>query len=55
VLRQRLALLREVSQLFNLPFGIDHTVTSVMRKDREFFDTDSCVLVIRNDDMGACS
>lgn len=53
-LRQRLALLRDVNQLSNPRFGVDHTVTSVMRKTREFFNADSCVLVTRNDDRGAC-
>lgn len=53
-LRKRLALLRDVNQLSNPRFGVDHTVTSVMRKTLEFFGGDSCVLVVRNDDQAAC-
>jgi signal transduction histidine kinase len=53
-LRQRLALLRDVSRLSNPRFGVDHTVTSVMRKAQEFFHADSCVLVMRTDDKASC-
>ena len=52
--RRRLALLRDVSRLSNPRFGVDHTVTSVMRKTQEFFNADSCVLVMRTDDQPAC-
>jgi len=53
-LRKRLALLRDVNQLSNPRFGVDHTVTSVMRKTLEFFGGENCVLVVRNDDQAAC-
>ena len=53
-LRKRLALLRDVNQLSNPRFGVDHTVTSVMRKTLNFFHADTCVLVVRNDDQAAC-
>lgn len=52
--RRRLALLRDVSRLSNPRFGVDHTVTSVMRKTQEFYGADSCVLVMRTDDNAAC-
>jgi signal transduction histidine kinase len=54
-LRQKLALLRDVSRLSNPRFGVDHTVTSVMRKTQEFFRASSCVLVIVNEDMASCT
>lgn len=53
-LRKRLGLLRDVNQLSNPRFGVDHTVTSVMRKTMEFFGGESCVLVVRNDDQADC-
>jgi signal transduction histidine kinase len=53
-MRKRLALLRDVSRLSNPRFGVDHTVTSVMRKTQEFFHADSCVLVMRTDDKASC-
>nr|WP_217346619.1 histidine kinase [Noviherbaspirillum sp. L7-7A]MBV0881087.1 histidine kinase [Noviherbaspirillum sp. L7-7A] len=52
--RRRLALLRDVSRLSNPRFGVDHTVTSVMRKTLEFFSADSCVLVVRTEDKVEC-
>lgn len=54
VMRQRLALLRDVSRLSNPRFGVDHTVTSVMRKTQEFFHAHSCVLVMRTEDKASC-
>jgi signal transduction histidine kinase len=54
-LRRRLALLRDVSKLSNPRFGVDHTVTSVMRKTQDFFGADSCVLVQRTGDSEQCS
>ena len=53
-LRRRLALLRDVSKLSNPRFGVDHTVSSVMRKTQAFFCADQCVLVLRTGDGGKC-
>lgn len=53
-LNRRLALLRDVSQLSNPRFGVDHTVTRVLEKIREFFAASSCVLVLRDKETGAC-
>jgi hypothetical protein len=50
-LRRRLALLRDVSRLSNPRFGVDHTVTSVLRKTQAFFRADSCILVTHADDL----
>ena len=54
-LRDRLALLRDVSRLSNPRFGVDHTVTSVMRKTQEFFRASSCMLVVLNEDRTSCT
>ena len=53
-LRRRLALLRDVSKLSNPRFGVDQTVTSVMRRTQDFFGADSCVLVLRTGDSDKC-
>lgn len=53
-LRRRLALLRDVSKLSNPRFGVDHTLTSVMRKTQGFFGANQCVLVLRTGDNGKC-
>lgn len=53
-LNRRLALLRDVSQLSNPRFGVDHTVMRVLEKIREFFGASSCVLVLRDKESGAC-
>jgi signal transduction histidine kinase len=53
-LNQRLALLRDVSQLSNPRFGVDHTLTRVLEKSCEFFKGSSCVLVLRDKENGAC-
>ncbi len=53
-LNRRLALLRDVSQLSNPRFGVDHTVTRVLEKIRDFFGASSCVLVLRDKESGAC-
>lgn len=47
-LQCRLALLRDVSRLSNPRFGVDHTITSVLEKTREFFGGASCILVLRD-------
>lgn len=53
-LNRRLVLLRDVSQLSNPRFGVDHTLTRVLEATREFFKASSCVLVLRDKDSGAC-
>ncbi|MEY3872262.1 MAG: hypothetical protein RLZZ296_1257 [Pseudomonadota bacterium] len=54
-LNRRLALLRDVSQLSNPRFGVDHTTTRVLDSTRAFFNAKSCVLALRNKDTGDCS
>ena len=43
--KRRLALLRDVSKLSNPRFGVDQTIDSIMRKLREFYDADTCLLI----------
>jgi len=55
-LKQRLALLRAVSRLSNPRFGVDHTVTGILEKIQRFFvDSNTCLLVVRDKESGACS
>jgi signal transduction histidine kinase len=44
-LKRQLNLLREVTGLANPRFGIAHTLGSIMRRLRAFYDADSCLLV----------
>ena len=44
--KRHLALLRDVSQLSNPRFGVDHTIASVLEKTRLFFKARSCILVM---------
>lgn len=53
-LYRRLALLRDVSQLSNPRFGVDHTVTRVLEKVCNFYRATNCVLVLRDKESGAC-
>ena len=53
-LRRRLALLRDVSRMSNPRFGVDQTVTSVMRSTQDFFGAASCILVTRADAASCC-
>ena len=53
-LNRRLALLRDVSQLSNPRFGVDHTLTRMLEATCEFFKGSSCVLVLRDKDSGVC-
>lgn len=46
--KRRLALLRDVSQLSNPRFGVDHTIASVLENTRAFFKASSCILVMRD-------
>jgi len=41
----RLALLKDVSRLSNPRFGVDQTIDSIMRKLREFYGADTCLLI----------
>ncbi|MDR6857409.1 histidine kinase [Variovorax guangxiensis] len=55
-LKRRLALLRAVSRLSNPRFGVDHTVTGILEKIQRFFlDSNTCLLVVRDKESGACS
>jgi signal transduction histidine kinase len=44
-LKRRLRLLKEVSALANPRFGVEHTLFSVMKHLREFYDADCCLLI----------
>ena len=46
--KRRLALLRDVSRSSNPRFGVDHTIDSIMRKLRAFYDADTCLLINTN-------
>ncbi|MDB5762854.1 MAG: two-component system sensor kinase [Herminiimonas sp.] len=54
-LKHRLALLRDVSRLSNPRFGVDHTMTSVLEKTKEFFKGSGCILVMRDKESGTYS
>lgn len=43
--KRRLALLRDVSRSSNPRFGVDQTIGSIMRKLREFYDADACLVI----------
>ena len=43
--KRRLALLKDVSRLSNPRFGVDQTIGSIMRKLRDFYDADTCLLI----------
>ena len=43
--KRRLALLKDVSRSSNPRFGIDQTIGSIMRKLREFYDADTCLVI----------
>jgi signal transduction histidine kinase len=45
-LKQRLQLLRDISTFSNPRFGIDHTVNWMMERLREFFESDSVLLIL---------
>lgn len=45
--KRRLALLRDVSQLSNPRFGVEHTIQNVLQRVRQFFEAGSCVMVSR--------
>ncbi|HYV11882.1 MAG TPA: histidine kinase [Pyrinomonadaceae bacterium] len=43
--KRRLALLKDVSRSANPRFGVDQTIGSIMRKLREFYDADTCLVI----------
>jgi len=51
-LNRQLALLRDVSEISNPRFGVDHTMTRVLDKTRAFFKAKSCVLILRDKETG---
>ncbi|HZB43944.1 MAG TPA: hypothetical protein VE360_01800, partial [Pyrinomonadaceae bacterium] len=52
-LKRRLALLKEVNTLSNPRFGVGHTIGSIMKRVRAFYDADACLLVLRDSASGA--
>ena len=54
VLNRQLAVLRDVSELSNPRFGVDHTMTRVLDITRAFFKAKSCVLILRDKETGVC-
>jgi signal transduction histidine kinase len=51
-LKRRLALLKEVNTLSNPRFGITHTMGSIMKSVRAFYDADACLLVMAGERTG---
>jgi len=47
--KRSLALLKDVSRLSNPRFGVDQTIDSIIRKLREFYDADTCLLINTGD------
>jgi signal transduction histidine kinase len=45
MLKRRLSLLKEVTTLANPRFGIEHTLASLMKRLRAFYDSDLCLLI----------
>jgi len=43
--KRRLALLKDVSRSANPRFGVDETIGSIMKKLREFYDADTCLVI----------
>lgn len=43
--KRRLALLKNVSRLSNPRFGVDETIGSIMRKVRDFYQAEACLLI----------
>lgn len=54
-LKRRLALLRDVSRLANPRFGVDQTVSAVMRNIQSFFNGSGCTLIMEQCDTQACT
>jgi len=51
--KRRLALLKDVSRSSNPRFGVDQTIGSIMRKLREFYDADTCLVINTRPAAGA--
>jgi signal transduction histidine kinase len=51
-LRERLRLLKEVSQLSNPRFGVDQTLQSMLEKLRTFYNADTCLLIFSKGTKG---
>jgi signal transduction histidine kinase len=51
--KRRLALLKDVSTSSNPRFGVDQTIGSIMRKLREFYDADACLVINTRPDSDA--
>ncbi|NMM84759.1 hypothetical protein B2J88_10335 [Rhodococcus sp. SRB_17] len=51
-LMHQLNLLRDVSRLSNPRFGVDQTIVNVLEKTRRFFKAKSCILVLRDKELG---
>jgi len=51
-LRERLRLLKEVSQLSNPRFGVDQTLQSMLGKLRRFYNADTCLLIFSKGNKG---
>lgn len=43
--KRRLALLKDVSRSSNPRFGVDETIGSIMKKLRQFYDADACLVI----------
>lgn len=52
--KRRLALLKDVSRLSNPRFGVDQTIGSIMKKLRDFYDADACVLINTSSAANEC-
>jgi signal transduction histidine kinase len=46
MLKRRLTLLKDVIKLSNPRFGVEHTIGSVMKKLRDFYSGDACLLIL---------
>lgn len=50
-LKRRLMLLKDVIKLSNPRFGVAHTIGSLMKKLRDFYDADACLLILADMDQ----
>ena len=51
--KRQIALLRDVSQVSNPRFGVDHTISSVLAHTREYFHATSCLVLTRDHNANA--
>src|ERR1051326_1711990 len=51
--KRRFALLKDVSRSSNPRFGVDQTIGSIMKKLREFYDADACLVINTGPDSKA--